>query len=335
MTILYHLLKGNLQFDEAVAERVFACTSCGLCDVACGYNQSEAIQEMKIALYDQGVSLPEGYLKISTKTRESGNPYSADTTEGSQYLQSLPEAQLKIADYTLFLGCTQIYSDREDISNLLTILRSAEVSFKILNDPICCGSPAYRVGDEHQARRQAERVNELFLKSNSDKILVSCAGCYRMLSHDYENLLDNTLTFKIVHWLDLVNEKLESGKLKIVSSETKLTYHDPCHLGRHSGIFEEPRSVLRSIPGVELVEMEWSRKFAKCCGAGGGFRSGKSEDAISIAAERVREAEESGASSLVTSCPFCLRNLQDGADLIKSNIKVASVEAIIANLLNV
>lgn len=334
MTILYYMLKGRLQPDEVVAERIFACTSCGLCDVACGYNQSEAIHEMKTVLYDLGITIPEGYMKISTKTRESGNPYSADVNEGSQYLQSIPESKLNTADYSLFLGCTQIYRDREDITFLLKVLRAAEVSFKILADPICCGSPTYRVGDESQARTQAKRVNELFKKTDSDNILVSCAGCYRMLSHDYQNLLDESPKFKVKHTLDLLHEKIKSGKLKLTSFKAKLTYHDPCHLGRHSGLFEEPRDVLKSIPGVELVEMEWSRKFAKCCGAGGGFRSGRSEAAISIAADRVREAEASGATILTTSCPFCLRNLQDGANFIESDIKVASVESLIAGLLD-
>ncbi len=334
MTILYHMLKGSLHPDEIVAERIFACTSCGLCDVACGYNVSDAIQEMKTVLYNQGVTIPEGYMKISTKTRESGNPYSADVNEGSQYLQSLPESKLDTAKYTLFLGCTQIYRDREDIAVLLKVLRAAEVSFKILTDPICCGSPAYRVGDESQAHKQAEKVNELFMKTGSDNILVSCAGCYRMLFNDYQNLLDEPPKFKVMHTSNLLQEIMKSGTLRLASLNTKLTYHDPCHLGRHSGIYEEPRAILKSLPGVELVEMEWNRKFAKCCGAGGGFRSGSSEDAIAIAADRVREAEATGASILATSCPFCLRNLQDGANLIKSSIKVASVESLIAGLLD-
>ncbi|MHA2200994.1 MAG: heterodisulfide reductase-related iron-sulfur binding cluster [Candidatus Thorarchaeota archaeon] len=123
-------------------------------------------------------------------------------------------------------------------------------------------------------------------------------------------------------------------RLELPSLNVKVTYHDPCHLGRHSGIFEEPREILRSVHGIELVEMEWNRKFAKCCGAGGGFRSGREEDAIAIAADRVHEAEATGASILVTSCPFCLRNLQDGADSTESETEVTSVISLIADHLN-
>ncbi|MFW9962678.1 MAG: (Fe-S)-binding protein [Candidatus Sifarchaeia archaeon] len=332
MTILYHLLKGRLQLDETIAERVFACTSCGLCDVACGYNQSEAIHEMKAVLCNQGLAPPEGYRKISTGTRESGNPYSADSDEGVAILQSFSESKLSSGDYTLFLGCTQIYREGDEIDCLLKVLRAAGVSFRIPNEQICCGSPAYRVGDESQAFEQAKKINDLFGRMNSDNILVSCAGCYRMFSNDYKILLNDESKFKITHSMELLQELIKQNKLKMRPLNATITYHDPCHLGRHSGIYDAPRLMLSSIPGVKLVEMEWNRKFAKCCGAGGGFRAGKSNDAIAIAARRVQEAEATEATILVTACPFCLRNLRDGAASINSEIEIASVESMLARL---
>ena len=333
MTILYHLLKGTLEPDEVVAERVFACTSCGLCDVACGYNQSEAIHELKTVLYDQGQVLPEGYMKISTKTRETGNPYSANSDDGSTYLQSLPESKLSSAEYTLFLGCTQIYREGDEIDFLLKLLRTAGVSFRIPTEQVCCGSPAYRVGDEAQARTQALRVINLFEDMKSEKILVSCAGCFRMLSNDYEIIVGDNPKFEIVHSMKLLHKLVQEGRIKIGSLDAVVTYHDPCHLGRHSEVYEVPRELISSIPQINLVEMEWNRKFAKCCGAGGGFRTGKGEEAIAIAANRVREAKATGASILVTACPFCLRNLRDGANSISANMKIESVESMLSKLL--
>jgi heterodisulfide reductase subunit D len=169
--------------------------------------------------------------------------------------------------------------------------------------------------------------------TKSENVLVSCAGCFRMLSHDYQHLLDKPPTFETVHHLELLLNLIQDNKFELSSLNKKVTYHDPCHLGRHSGFFDEPRELLESITGLELVEMEWNRKFAKCCGAGGGFKAGKGDDAIAIAANRVREAETTGASILVTSCPFCLRNLQDGAASLDSTIKVQSVTSLIAELL--
>jgi heterodisulfide reductase subunit D len=154
-----------------------------------------------------------------------------------------------------------------------------------------------------------------------------------MISHDYQNLLDAQPVIELIHLTELLQSLMKDEKITLSSLDTTLTYHDPCHLGRHSGIYEEPRSVLTSIPGVQMVEMEWNRKFAKCCGAGGGFRSGRSDDAIDIAARRVRDAEDVQASLLVTSCPFCRRNLQDGASRIDSDIKIISIESLIDNLL--
>ncbi|MFW9962459.1 MAG: (Fe-S)-binding protein [Candidatus Sifarchaeia archaeon] len=332
MTILYYLLKGRLQMDETIAERIFACTSCGLCDVACGYKQSEAIHEMKAVLYDKGIVPPEGYMKISTNTRESGNPYSANSDTGITILRSIPESKLNTADYTLFLGCTQIYRERDEIDSLLTILRAAEVNFRIPTDQICCGSPAYRVGDVSQAFEQANKINDLFERMRSDNILVSCAGCYRMFSYDYKILLKDESKFKITHVTELLQELIHNCKLKVRPLNTTITYHDPCHLSRHSGIYDAPRQILSAIPGVKLVEMEWNRKFAKCCGAGGGFRAGKSTDAIAVAARRIQEAEVSGASILATACPFCFRNLCDGASSLKSTMKVELIESILSRL---
>ncbi len=155
-----------------------------------------------------------------------------------------------------------------------------------------------------------------------------------MIAHDYQNLLDEQSKLEILHLTELLQDLVKDEKLKLTSLDKTLTYQDPCHLGRHSGIYEEPRDVLNSIPNVQMIEMEWNRKFAKCCGAGGGFRSGRSDDAIDIAAKRVRDAEAIQASMLVTSCPFCLRNLQDGATRINSRIKIISIESLIDSLLD-
>jgi heterodisulfide reductase subunit D len=153
-----------------------------------------------------------------------------------------------------------------------------------------------------------------------------------MLSHDYETLLSSDPKFNFTHTMEFLNELVQGGKLRINHLDAVITYHDPCHLSRHSGIYEAPRQILSSIPGATLVEMEWNRKFAKCCGAGGGFRSGRGDEAVAVAANRVREAEDTGASILVTACPFCLRNLRDGAESINSSIKIESVESLLARL---
>lgn len=332
LTMLYHWLKGRLEPDNVMADRIFACTSCGLCDVACGYEQSTAIQEMKSVLFESDIPLPEGYKQISDRTRESGNPYAEDREKARTFLESIPERHTETADYTFFLGCTELYREQEQVSDILRILRAAEVSFKVISENVCCGSPVYRVGDQKQASKQALDVSRM-LKKDSQKVLTSCAGCYRMFSHYYPLLLEEEDTFLVINTVQLLDQLIVDGMLVLHPLNAKLTYHDPCHLGRHAGVYDEPRRILSAIPGAELIEMEWHEKFSKCCGAGGGFRSGRPDDAIAVAANRVKEAESTGASILVTACPFCLRNLSDGAKSISSSIEIKTIESLVAGLL--
>lgn len=333
ITMLHHWLKGDLEPDEKMAERVFACTSCGLCDIACGYPQSEAIQDMKVALFNARVLPSQQYSRISDLTRRNGNPYGEMQDKGRQILEAIPEASAKNPEYLLFFGCTEIYRGDLQRESVLKILRSANISFKTITESICCGSPAYRVGDLEQAAVQAESIQKMVKDAGLDQVLASCSGCYRTLSHDYSILLNEGPDFRTIHTVQLIDRLLNDGLITLQPLNATITYHDPCHLGRHSQIYDEPRRILGSIPGASFVEMEWNRKFSKCCGAGGGLRSARGEDAIEIASRRVQEAEATGASLLVTACPFCLRNLEDGAKSIGSPIKVTTIESLIASLI--
>ncbi|UCH04623.1 MAG: (Fe-S)-binding protein, partial [Candidatus Thorarchaeota archaeon] len=271
LTMMYHWLKGGLQPDEVMADRVFACTSCGLCDVACGYEQSAAIQDMKAALLESGISPSKGYMRISQRTKETGNPYAEDRDDAHAYLETIPETKLDSADFTLFLGCTEIYREQEQVDSVLRILRAAEVSFSVIPQNICCGSPTYRVGDYELAQAQAKHVMSLFADSDTSTVLTSCSGCYRMFVHDYPSLISEVEFPPVLHTVQLIDRLLEEKKLKSRSLEALVTYHDPCHLGRHADIYDAPRRIIQAIPGLKLVEMEWAHRFWKCCGAGGGF----------------------------------------------------------------
>jgi len=333
LTMLYHWLKGNLTPDDIMAERVFACTSCGLCDIACGYPQSSAIQDMKNALFEAEILPSKEYTYISERTKEYGNPYGEITADAEKILESIPESSAQNPDYLLFFGCTEIFRGDEQRSSVLKVLRSSGVSFRVITENVCCGSPAYRVGDIELARRQAVQIREMVQNSKIDQVVASCSGCYRTFTHDFEHLLNEEPGFTTIHTVQLIDSLIEQGRLNLKPLDAVITYHDPCHLGRHSGIYDEPRRVIMAIPGVKFVDMEWNRKFSKCCGAGGGLRSVRGNDAKEIASRRVREAESTGASIIATACPFCLRNLQDGAELIGSPIRLVTIESLVAELI--
>jgi heterodisulfide reductase subunit D len=333
LTMLYHWLKGSLEPSEAMAERVFACTSCGLCDVACGYPQSEAIQAMKIALSEEGYGPPEAYEKISQRITETGNPYGEESKEAEEFLSSFEEARIDSSEVALFFGCTDLYRNRQQVTDTVSILRAGGVNFMISRGSLCCGSPAYRIGDLSLARVNATSARDQLMSLGVKTVITSCAGCFRTMTHEFDELLDGGFGMSVVHSTNVILDLLENGKLKLNPLSSTAVFHDPCHLGRQSEVYETPREILKKIPGLNLVEMEWNRKFAKCCGAGGGFRAGMPEEAIAQASDRIGEAESTGASLLATSCPFCFRNLSDGARKAESELEVTTIEGLIADLL--
>jgi heterodisulfide reductase subunit D len=333
LTMLYHWLKGSLEPSEAMAERVFACTSCGLCDVACGYPQSEAIQAMKIALSEEGYGPPEAYEKISKRITETGNPYGEEANAAEEFLSSFEESHLESSEVALFFGCTDLYRNLQQLTDTVSILRAGGVNFMIPRSSFCCGSPAYRIGDLSLARANAKSAKDQLTSLGVKTVITTCAGCSRTMAHDYEEFLDGGVGMRVVHSTDVILDLLENGKLKLNPHPSTAVFHDPCHLGRHSEVYETPRRILKKIPELNLVEMEWNRKFAKCCGAGGGFRAGMPDEAIAQASDRIGEAESTGASLLATSCPFCFRNLSDGAMATKSQLDIKTIEGLIASLL--
>ena len=198
-----------------------------------------------------------------------------------------------------FRGCTA----REKQTNIQkateTLLKLANVDYHILEDEKCCGSVLLRTGFIDEALAQIEKNTEVF---KDELILTSCAGCYKTLKEDYQNL-------NVIHISQLLNRLIKDGKLNLKENDLNVTYHDSCHLGRHCEVFDEPRDVISSISN--LVEMENIRENSLCCGAGGGVKSAYPEIASQMANSRIEQAKETGCSTLITPCPFCKLNLEN------------------------
>ncbi len=207
-----------------------------------------------------------------------------------------------------FKGCVA----REKLKNIAdateNILKEAGINYQIIEDEPCCGSVLLRTGFVDDALEQMQKTAQLL---NGDTILVSCAGCYRTLKKDYKELLDVDLD--VIHTSQLFSELIEEKKIIIKPSHQKITYHDPCHLGRHCGEYEASRKVLESLG--QLMEMEHNRDKALCCGSGGGVKSAHPEISDSIALNRLKEVDKSGADILSTSCPFCKLNLAENGSV--------------------
>ncbi len=213
-----------------------------------------------------------------------------------------------------FRGCTA----REKLNSISDateeILRTAGIEYEVLQDEKCCGSVLLRTGFREDAVNQMKKTA---MDLNGKSILTSCAGCYKTLKEDYKKFLG--IDLEVIHISQLLNQLIVDGKLDLQSGDDlkglTVTYHDPCHLGRHAGEFDAPRNVIKSVSN--LAEMENIREKSRCCGSGGGVKSAYGDLSNSIAKLRIKEAEETGADLLVSACPFCKLNLSSNSESLE------------------
>jgi Fe-S oxidoreductase len=192
------------------------------------------------------------------------------------------------------------------------ILKTAGIDYKILENEKCCGSFLLRTGFVEDAK---EVMKKNVLEIGVEKVLVSCAGCYKTFKKDYKEILD--VEIDVVHTSQLFNELIEKGTIQLKQINKKVTYHDPCHLGRHIEEYDAPRAIISRTGN--LVEMEFNREKARCCGAGAGVRSAYPEITQEIAGARLDDAKNVDAEMIITACPFCILNL-DSVSLEKGYV---------------
>jgi len=322
MALCAHLLRGNLKPSPALSERMFSCTLCGNCDSVCpvGAEPSRVIEAARERLRKEGF-LPQKYRERGSHVAREHNPYLEPHRDRLSWLPAglnLPER----APVVYFVGCTSSYREKGLARKTVELLRRMGVDFTLCEDEWCCGSFLLRTGqDEVDGTRVEEMAShnlEEVRKRGAKTVVVSCPGCYRAWRRDYPELGVEP-DFEVLHLTQFLEREGVKGRER---GRVRVTYHDPCHLGRHMGVYEEPRRILSALPGVELVEMPRNRENSWCCGSGGGFRAGYPEASRLVARRRLEEARGTGAELLVTSCPFCLRQLKETAEALGFDLRV-------------
>jgi heterodisulfide reductase subunit D len=234
-------------------------------------------------------------------------------------------------DILYFVGCTVSFDNnvKEVGINTINIFDAVGLNYGILGkEEKCCGSVMLRIGD-NEFERLARYNITLFNSLNIKTIVTSCAGCYRTIKIDYQRV--GKLDMEVLHISELLEMLILENKLELkYEVPMTVTYHDPCHLGRHSNLYDTPRRILNKIPGLRLIEMERAREFSRCCGAGGGLKAGFPDIQNLMAQERVKDAEKTGAKLLVSSCPFCYQGLQIGINALQSDLIMTDITELIA-----
>lgn len=220
-----------------------------------------------------------------------------------------------------FTGCMAAYRLDSIAKSTIKLMQKAGVDFTMLGDEEwCCGSVLLRTGNRDLAEKVAKHNIEAFKNAGVDKIVTACAGCYKTLKNDYPELTGGN-NIEVVSGPEFILHLIKDGKLKFKKTDKKVTFHDPCHLGRHSSVYDEPREVLQSVEGLELVEMPRNRENSRCCGSGGGVQSGFKELANKMADVRIEEAAGTGAEVVTSPCPFCTYALGEAAKRTNKGIE--------------
>ncbi len=335
-TILTRALSNSeLQPTPKLAEVLYSCSLCGFCFAECFENNTQvrkAIMDARHRLVQQGAA-PEIFLATAKTISETGDPSGTPLNKRTAWTLQLPQKGVfpMKAPVLYWAGCVASTRTPNTPKALSNVLNRAQVDFTYLGAKEgCCGYVMLAAGLWSEARQNALSVTQRLRQTKAETLITTCAGCYYTFTKMYPEMLNIELPCKVMHATQFVEHLIEEKSLVPHSLNLKVTYHDPCSLGRHSNVYNAPRSVLTAVPKLDFVEMPLSRNRSRCCGAGGGLWSFNNTLATSCATERIiKDVAPLGASALATACPTCHINLRNAAARKTSGIKVYDIMEII------
>lgn len=342
MLLAQALLEGAIEPTAGLARAAYSCTLCGNCMVQCGatdpdthkplVDSAAVVEALRADLLRECPDLvDEAYHRALAATRQYGNPWGMPRSARGKWAKGLAikDARKEQAEVLLYVGCTMSLNPElaERAKKAALVLQAAGVDFAMLGaaEP-CCGSVQQRIGDTGLAEQMMADTTKLFNSLGCTTIVTLCAGCCSMLRNRYGGQ-DEKLAPKVYHLVEYLGRLIRDKKLAFTNEEPlTLAYHDPCHLGRHLGVFNPPRDILKALPGVTLVERAASREHTICCGAGGGMRLFEGGAlAADMGRGAVLAAREAGAAALVSACPFCETNLSAAAKRFEEILPVYDI----------
>jgi len=303
--------------SEIEKEEIWRCTTCGKCPQRCPRDVKQIDDMISLRRMATGYGVfpaaVKPYRAVSSGLTGQGNPFNEDRKTRADWAEGLNVKTFAEGMDVLYFPCCYCSYDprlKKVAQATVKILQKAGVDFGILGSKEnCCGESIRRTGNEEVFKKLAKENIKTFVDNGVKKILVSSPHCYHTFKNEYP---DFKVNFEVIHVSQYLSGLVNEGKLQITKEYgKKITYHDPCYLGRHNGVYDEPRGVLKKIPGLELNEMPESREDSLCCGMGGGRIWAETEKHERFSNLRVEQAIELGAEEVVTSCPYCITALED------------------------
>jgi Fe-S oxidoreductase len=354
-------LKNGMNYTPKLLDVVYNCQLCGACGVSCNYAMDmevlEPISEFRMKCHDDGKTNAE-LDKVIDELKKTGSMVPAKGKRGDWATGlKIKDATKEKVDVLYHVGCLTSYDagTQKLAKSIATILQKAGVNFGIFGDAeTCCGGRAYQMGYKDEFLAQAKKNMALIKKAGVKTLVTGCADGYQAFKVLYDRF-DLKGDLEVLHITEYIDQLIKAGKLKLNKKvNLNVTYHDPCRLGRlgepwihwsgtkipgdrfvfdppkeyrrgTKGIYEPPRDVLKSIPGIKLTEMTRIKEYSWCCGAGGGVNESNPDFAVWTAQKRIEEAISTGAEALVTACPWCEKTFNDAIKASGSSLKVYDI----------
>jgi len=329
------VIEGRLDWNPEIENSIFSCLGCGACTAAC----FPKVETKELVFRDRECLVGEGlYPKIADRVArfidESFNIADDDNEERGEWqelIKGLPEHafEKKEAEVIFFVGCVASFFPlaQKIPANMARIMEAAGVDFTILGgEEWCCGFPLIGAGMPDKVKKLVEHNLEKVNQVGAKEIVFTCPSCYHTWKHIYSTDL------KLYHSSQMIDQIIKDGRITLKEIDATVTYHDPCDLGRNSGVFEEPRQVLDAIPGLKLVELPNNRALTMCCGGGGNLEMVNPELSGKVAQMKIEEIKQTGADMVVSSCQQCLRTIysrarRENIDLVVKDLTELVTEA--------
>lgn len=326
--------------DEALASKSFwLCAACDACTAHCprGISLLETMIGLKAYAIAHGLEVPEDLELLRTTLKSVRNISGDPNAERSLWSRNLPQPLIEVsgkkgADVLFFVGCVSAFYPRAfSIPQALgRTLEHAGVSFTTLGaEEWCCGFPLINLGLAHEAQELVEHNLERVRALDARLLVTTCPSCFYTWTRLYPRFGRLPPNLAVMHASQFLAELIDGGKIRPGAMSRVVTYHDPCDLGRKSGVFDAPRHVLGRLPGVELTEMANTRENALCCGGGGDVKIFSYETTMEVAKIRVRQAVDVDADTVVSACQQCKRALTGAAQLTRHPVRVIDLAEIV------
>lgn len=323
---------------EEFSKAVFECTTCGACGESCevGIFSQRLWPYLRKKMVDMGLGPIGVQAKMPEVIKNTGNPYNKPPEE--RFKPWFPE-NVKVsekAEIGYYAGCSGAYEAQPMVRGDVLVLGAIGEPFTMISpeEEVCCGFPLFITGQHDMLADLTKRLVEAY-KSKGVKLLISsCPCCVNIMSRDWPLFYGKELPFKIRHITQFVSEAIKDRRL-VIKKELKerIIYHDPCYLSRGVGVIEEPRVVLRSIPGIELLEFDRHGLKSRCCGSGGAARKVFHENAIAMGRLTINEAVDKKADRLILSCPACYSKVNEALIGHDRQIRITDIMELVGELI--